>query len=69
MSFIDKLLLLFFKAKLKRLIEYAVEQNDLEWYQIIESVLGFHPASKTDALINGIKKVKQLKNEQSTIQQ
>ena len=61
MKLIDKFLIVFFKANLQRIVEHIIRENDLEWYQIIESVLGFHPVSKTDALKSGILKVKHLK--------
>ena len=36
----------------------ATRDRDLEWFQIIESFMGFHPVSMTDALTQGIAKVK-----------
>lgn len=67
MNLIDRLLLFFYKPTLKKLLEYTEHENDLEWFQIIESVLGFHPVSKTDALKRGIEKIKTLKHERNKI--
>lgn len=43
--------------------EARLAENDLEWFQIIESILGFHPVNQTEALKKGIEKVKSLKAE------
>ncbi len=44
-------------------IEALKEQHkdhELEWFQVIESFMNFHPISQTDALKQGIKKMKKL---------
>ena len=38
--------------------QVAQTDRDLEWFQIIESLMGFHPVSMTDALDSGIAWVK-----------
>jgi hypothetical protein len=57
----DKVIMFCFKSTILKVVDYAIKQNELEWYQIIESILNFHPASKTDALKQGIEKIKLLK--------
>lgn len=44
-------------------VEEAVKQRDLEWFQIIESIMDFHPVSMTDALNQGIARSKKQKDE------
>ena len=44
------------------LIRQAVNDRDREWFQIIESILDFHPVSMTEALNKGLEKVRKLKN-------
>ncbi len=39
----------------------ALAERDKEWFQIIESFAGFHPASMTDALKQGIENAKKQK--------
>ena len=52
------------KAKLleriKRL-EQSAQEIDKEWFQVIESILGFHPVSMTEALRIGIERIKKQK--------
>lgn len=38
------------------------DERDKKWFQIIESILDFHPVSMTEALNKGIAKVKQWKH-------
>ena len=45
---------------IKRL-EEATQDRDKEWFQVIESILGFHPVSITDALRIGIERIKKQK--------
>jgi TolA-binding protein len=47
-------------AKIKRL-EEAIQERDKEWFQVIESILGFHPVSMTEALHIGIDRIKKQK--------
>jgi len=42
-------------------IRSALEERDREWFQIIESIAGFHPVSITDALQQGIARAKNLR--------
>jgi DNA-directed RNA polymerase subunit RPC12/RpoP len=49
------------------LVEQAVRDNDLEWFQIIESFMGFHPVSMTDALNQGIAKVQKWQEERERL--
>jgi len=53
------------KAKniLKEIIDQAIDNRDREWFQIIESILNFHPVSMTEALKRGIKKVRKIKED------
>ena len=45
---------------IKRL-EEATQERDKEWFQVIESILGFHPVSMTEALHIGIERIKKQK--------
>lgn len=45
---------------IKRL-EEAIQERDKEWFQVIESILGFHPVSMTEALRIGIERIKKQK--------
>jgi hypothetical protein len=45
------------------LIRQALNNRDREWFQIIESILGFHPVSTTEALNKGIAKIRELRKE------
>ena len=47
-------------AKIKWL-EEAIQERDKEWFQVIESILGFHPVSMTEALRIGIERIKKQK--------
>jgi len=42
-------------------------ERDKEWFQIIESILDFHPVSMTEALDKGIEKVKLLRAERDKL--
>ena len=46
--------------RIKRL-EEAIQERDKEWFQVIESILGFHPVSMTEALHIGIERIKKQK--------
>ena len=46
--------------RIKRL-EVAIQERDKEWFQVIESILGFHPVSMTEALRIGIERIKKQK--------
>ena len=48
------------KERIKRL-EEVTQERDKEWFQVIESILGFHPVSITDALRIGIERIKKQK--------
>jgi hypothetical protein len=39
-------------------LNQAIKERDLEWFQVIESILGFHPVSITEALKIGIDRMK-----------
>jgi len=41
----------------------AINNRDKEWFQIIESILGFHPVSTTEALNKGIAKIRELRKQ------
>ena len=43
--------------RIKRL-EQSAQEIDKEWFQVIESILGFHPVSMTEALRIGIERIK-----------
>lgn len=45
------------KNRIKRL-EQSAQEIDNEWFQVIESILGFHPVSMTEALRIGIERIK-----------
>ena len=45
---------------IKRL-EKVIQERDKEWFQVIESILGFHPVSMTEALHIGIERIKKQK--------
>jgi hypothetical protein len=62
MNILDKIIMKLFRSTISKVVKYTVKENDLEWFQIIESILNFHPASKIDALKTGIAKIKILKN-------
>ncbi len=47
-------------ARLRAEVEQWKE-HELEWFQVIESILNFHPVSQTEALNGGIDRVKRLK--------
>jgi len=47
----------------REVLRSALEERDREWFQIIESIAGFHPVSITDALQQGIARAKNLKRE------
>ena len=46
--------------RIKRL-EEVIQERDKEWFQVIESILGFHPVSMTEALHIGIERIKKQK--------
>ena len=46
--------------RIKRL-EEVTQERDKEWFQVIESILGFHPVSMTEALRIGIERIKKQK--------
>ena len=46
--------------RIKRL-EQSAQEIDKEWFQVIESILGFHPVSMTEALRIGIERIKKQK--------
>lgn len=46
--------------RIKRL-EVAIQERDKEWFQVIQSILGFHPVSMTEALRIGIERIKKQK--------
>ena len=48
------------KERIKRL-EEVTQERDKEWFQVIESILGFHPVSMTEALHIGIERIKKQK--------
>jgi hypothetical protein len=48
------------KRRIKRL-EEVTQERDKEWFQVIESILGFHPVSMTEALRIGIERIKKQK--------
>lgn len=48
------------KSRIKRL-EQSAQEIDKEWFQVIESILGFHPVSMTEALRIGIERIKKQK--------
>lgn len=55
-------------ARIKRL-EEATQDRDKEWFQVIESILGFHPVSITDALRIGIERIKKQKQRIKRLEQ
>ena len=46
--------------RIKRL-EEETQERDKEWFQVIKSILGFHPVSMTEALRIGIERIKKQK--------
>jgi len=44
-----------------KLLEEVTQERDKEWFQVIESILGFHPVSMTEALRIGIERIKKQK--------
>ena len=44
-----------------RRLEKLIQERDKEWFQVIESILGFHPVSMTEALHIGIERIKKQK--------
>ena len=54
--------------RIKRL-EEVTQEIDKEWFQVIESILGFHPVSMTEALRIGIERIKKQKQRIKRLEQ